>query len=203
MEANLGFVSSDCLRKSRKRYHLYLLRDPDTNQVRYVGCCERPRARYAMHLHGNKSRGKWIGRWVDSLTAVGKKPVMELVCCCVGKANARRIEHRMILEWFGIVGFAICNQQEIRPFFSFERLRSKAIRLRSKIDRDAYWAEYHRNRTPPSLEQYRRKYGLECNGRWLTLLEWSREIGISREALRQRLLRWPQTEALSRPKQIA
>lgn len=195
MEANLGFVSSDCLRHSRSRYHLYLLRDPDTNQVRYVGCCKSPKARYTAHIHSKVYRGQWIGRWIDSLLTAGKRPVMELVCCCVGKANARRIEKRMIRHWMEQVGFALCNQQWTTNFVSLDKFKKCAAKRAAEIRHERRMVRRYR----VWKERQRRKYGLQCNGRWLMPREWAKELGISFQALKVRLKKWPQQRALTTP----
>lgn len=200
MQANLGFVSAECLRRSLTTFHLYVLRDPDTNQVRYVGCCERPSARLSFHVTGRNCRSKVMRLWIDRLTAGGKRPVMDVQFTCIGLVAARVAEQRLIDHWFSIVGQELLNSQGIYNFFSVDRLRAKAKHLRDEIDRSAYWAKWHEEHGHEYLERCRRKYGIEHNGVYKMLAEWAKDLGITRQALWTRLKTWPKERALSTPK---
>jgi len=127
-------VSVEFLRKSLTTYHLYLLRDPRTTEVRYVGCCEKPAARLNGHVNGNY-RSRHVAKWVDSLIAIGLRPDMDIVETCVGKANALRREKQLIAEWFAVCGQRLLNTFGVPDFFPVHRLENSAIELRRKIDR--------------------------------------------------------------------
>lgn len=63
-------------------YHIYCLKDPDTDQVFYVGKTCNPKERLAGHI-GNAAGGlpenKKKAAWIARLSQEGKKPVMELL----------------------------------------------------------------------------------------------------------------------------
>lgn len=198
MQANIGFVSADCLRKCDVKYYLYVLRDPDTNQVRYVGCCEKPKARLRSHATGTY-RPKWVKIWVDALTARGKLPLMEIVGTCVGKINAVRREFDLIDYWHAIVGHDLLNCQGVYDFFCIDRLRAKAKELRKQIDRAEYWRIEREKAYADAHAKYQRMYGIEHNGTYKLVAEWAKELGLSRNTMHQRLRKWPKERALSTP----
>src|ERR1039458_7395350 len=64
--------------------HIYILKDPSTNEVRYVGASANPKNRLYSHLfaarwpekhNGNTDRSKWIRSLLES----GNSPAMEIV----------------------------------------------------------------------------------------------------------------------------
>lgn len=62
-------------------YSIYILIDPTTDEVRYVGITKRmPHQRYAGHIQDAK-RGilRYVSRWVLSLLQHGNKPIMEVI----------------------------------------------------------------------------------------------------------------------------
>lgn len=59
---------------------IYLLRDPRTFEVRYVGKASKPYSRFRAHLTEKGTYRKI--RWVQYLLANGLRPIMEVVLCC-------------------------------------------------------------------------------------------------------------------------
>ena len=70
-----------------KKHLIYVLRDPDTLEARYVGRSSIGMGRPNYHLcHSTKklADGSWVSelyvhRWIRSLTSAGKKPIIDVV----------------------------------------------------------------------------------------------------------------------------
>lgn len=60
-------------------YQIYLLRDPLTGDVRYVGSTKRPlRERLATHISSTEGSTAKL-EWISGLRAAGKRPSIELI----------------------------------------------------------------------------------------------------------------------------
>lgn len=135
MLAKVGFVSSECLRKSLTTYSLYVLRDPDTDEVRYVGCCEKPGKRLNGHMNTRVYRGQQIGAWIDGLKSQGKRPRMVIVETCLGRTKALWRERQLISRCFRIVGHRLLNFQRVPNFFPLAELERRARWYRHRLNR--------------------------------------------------------------------
>lgn len=62
--------------------YIYLLIDPDSNQVRYVGQTRNPILRMNQHLKDRPLRPTYKSNWIQSLLVAGKEPRMELIETC-------------------------------------------------------------------------------------------------------------------------
>lgn len=60
-------------------YEIYVLKDPRTNEVRYVGCSRNTKARYFAHLNSNNSQSSLKRDWIAELRNLGLKPIMEVI----------------------------------------------------------------------------------------------------------------------------
>jgi predicted GIY-YIG superfamily endonuclease len=58
-----------------KKYYIYTLSDPITNEIRYIGYSKDPKKRYANHLCISKLKSK-KNSWIKSLKNKGLKPIM-------------------------------------------------------------------------------------------------------------------------------
>jgi predicted GIY-YIG superfamily endonuclease len=64
-------------------YHLYTLKDPITNIVRYVGYSKNPKRRLWEHLRDAKKGLKtYKSCWIKSLLDTQKVPIMEIIKVC-------------------------------------------------------------------------------------------------------------------------
>lgn len=59
--------------------NIYRLRDPETNEIRYIGKADDLEKRLEAHLWRNKKDHTYKGRWIKGLRAKGLKPIIELV----------------------------------------------------------------------------------------------------------------------------
>ncbi len=58
-------------------WSIYILKDPRTHEVRYVGMTHGVRRRFAEHLYSTKRTRTRVASWIQSLLKIGLKPVLE------------------------------------------------------------------------------------------------------------------------------
>jgi group I intron endonuclease len=56
---------------------IYVLIDPITNEIKYVGKSDKPDRRFKKHLKEDKNTYK--NNWIKSLTSIGQEPIMEIM----------------------------------------------------------------------------------------------------------------------------
>ena len=62
------------------RWFIYVLRDPRTNEIRYVGKAADPARRLRAHCYGVRRQAhRYTARWIRSLKALGLKPSMTVI----------------------------------------------------------------------------------------------------------------------------
>ncbi len=63
------------------KIYIYTLKDPDTQEVRYVGKSKRPKRRLKEHLYVKslESKKTHLSYWILSIIRQGKQPIMELI----------------------------------------------------------------------------------------------------------------------------
>jgi len=59
--------------------YIYVLKDPDTQQVRYVGKSDCPRKRLNQHNCLMYKKGTYLSSWLISLKTRNLKPIMEII----------------------------------------------------------------------------------------------------------------------------
>lgn len=66
-----------------KATKIYVLRDPRTNEIRYVGKTVKPlNDRLASHINDSKTKKSHRGRWIASLLKIGLSPIIEMIETC-------------------------------------------------------------------------------------------------------------------------
>jgi predicted GIY-YIG superfamily endonuclease/predicted transcriptional regulator len=75
--------------------YIYVLKDPDTGAVRYVGLTRNPHVRLYQHVNGLSVDPPQKKEWVATLAAAGKAPALEVVDVCA-EADALAAEARWI-----------------------------------------------------------------------------------------------------------
>lgn len=73
---------------------VYELRDPRTDEVRYIGYSKHLGARYKAHLKDNSKNHK--ARWVSKLLRDGVEPLLRVLCFVQNASEAKRIEIAVI-----------------------------------------------------------------------------------------------------------
>jgi hypothetical protein len=88
-----------------RKYYYYYLKDPDTEEIRYLGITLSPKNRYYAHLYNTKSgleRNKWKANWIKSLLSQNKKPHMDIFRVFITNTSeeAYNLEQDLLEEHF-------------------------------------------------------------------------------------------------------
>jgi len=79
--------------KRRKAYSIYLLIDPETRLVRYVGNSKNPRGRLTQHIRESRARQNTAKKaWIYGLLTRNRAPEIRIVAQVFDPVEARRIE---------------------------------------------------------------------------------------------------------------
>lgn len=109
--------------------YTYVLRCPDTDEVKYVGSAQNPQCRYAQHLQeacGRIFRNKRIS-WIRNLLIHGKFPVMEIVY--IGTyVEAAKQEQKLFLYHADLLNEAPPGKRSNHPRLSPEKWQSRAMK---------------------------------------------------------------------------
>jgi len=65
--------------KPPKPIYVYVLTDPRTGDVRYVGVTNNPKSRFSKHMHNAKVSSNHRANWISSLVRDGLKPIMTII----------------------------------------------------------------------------------------------------------------------------
>ena len=87
--------------------HLYLLCDPDTGAVRYVGASVSPKRRALCHKGMSKLVDTRVAVWVRSLYDQGKAPVMDVLDA--KGPDEWEDEERFLISYLRFLGFDLLN----------------------------------------------------------------------------------------------
>ena len=92
--------------------YVYVLKDPRTDAIRYVGKSKNPRQRLGMHLRVGQTRA-WnpYEFWIRALKSLGLKPVMEAVAA-VPLDILEDLERQVIEDYTADPGFLILNTMD-------------------------------------------------------------------------------------------
>ena len=74
-------------------YSIYLLSDPNTGAVRYVGCSKNPKSRLSQHIKESMQRQNTAKKaWIHNLMIHNTPPVMQIVAQIMDPTAARIME---------------------------------------------------------------------------------------------------------------
>jgi len=76
-------------------FYIYTLSDPNTGEVRYIGCTVNPKKRE--YNHGKEKQGKRY-KWIESLAQKGQKPIFKIIASC-GPDQADTLEYDLIKKY--------------------------------------------------------------------------------------------------------
>jgi len=97
-----------------KIVYIYVLKDPKTLEVKYVGRSVNPKNRYQQHIHSGKSEGSKNRKdaWIKSLLNLNLKPILEVIDKLENYKDVEDVKRR---EEFFILEFRkTCNLKNDR-----------------------------------------------------------------------------------------
>ena len=59
--------------------YIYILKDPTTNEIRYVGKTNNLKQRLNQHLYSKKDTNRHKVNWIEKLKKQNKKPIIECI----------------------------------------------------------------------------------------------------------------------------
>ena len=85
---------------------IYTLKDPSTNEVRYVGQTNDPKRRLSRHINNSRAfkDKRHISNWIRSLTSV---PIMDIIEVC--EYSMRNIRENYWINYYKDQGCDLCN----------------------------------------------------------------------------------------------
>lgn len=86
--------------EARTRF-IYVLRDPRTHEVRYVGLTLDVECRFAEHLRSADRFGTPLSRWIWRLQIRGLKPVVEVIDETTTTSGSAALERQWIHRFSG------------------------------------------------------------------------------------------------------
>tara|TARA_R110000868_G_scaffold8307_4_gene43416 strand:- start:5547 stop:6149 length:603 start_codon:yes stop_codon:yes gene_type:complete len=88
---------------------IYTLKDPVTNQIRYVGQTNNPKRRFNRHLTNSRSFHdvRHISNWIRSLSA---NPVMNIIEVC--NYDVKDAREMYWIQYYKDLGFDMCNSSK-------------------------------------------------------------------------------------------
>ena len=134
--------------------YIYLLKDPTTNEIVYVGETSKIKQRYEQHKWGLKGDSEEKKKWLSSLKEKGLVPIMEIIASVNTKHEALIEENKQIVKLLknGIKLFNIRNTETIKQFdingnlineFSNMQVAKMITRIRVHLERYSsggyYW----------------------------------------------------------------
>ena len=89
--------------------HIYILKNPDTNEVRYVGQTNDIKRRLDRHIQNSRNikDTRHVSNWIRSL---GKKPLMEVIESCDKSVRNEREQHWT--DYYKSQGYDLCNHSK-------------------------------------------------------------------------------------------
>lgn len=83
-----------------KPHYIYSLSDPNTKEVKYIGCSINPKHRFYQHIsHGYISHNDAKDEWTDSLVKIGQRPILNIMGKFPNKYDALEMESFLIHEF--------------------------------------------------------------------------------------------------------
>lgn len=130
---------------------IYCLKDPDTNEIRYIGKTNNLKQRF--HNHKNKITGTHCSNWILKLKANGKVPIMELVEECSNDIWQER-EIYWIAQYPNLTNHTIGGDGCLGATHSLETRQKMSL---SRAGKSTYWSknplsDEHKNKISISMK---------------------------------------------------
>lgn len=91
-----------------KIFYLYILRDPNTNEVRYVGKTGNPKVRLSTHIRAAKYHARNPREtWIHGLILNGQEPAMEILE--IHPEGTWESRERFLIDFYRQEGYNLTN----------------------------------------------------------------------------------------------
>lgn len=116
--------------------YIYLLKDPITREVKYIGETSKPEQRYNQHCWGLTGDCDEKKHWLIELKAIGVKPIFEIVDSAKDKREALLKENALIVLYIksGAALFNIKNKDTLKQFNQFGQLVGEYVDCKMAFD---------------------------------------------------------------------
>lgn len=115
-------------------WSVYVLRDPDSDEVRYIGCSRLWCRRRTEHQRPENNATAPVDIWKRRLASRGKTPTMQIVFQCFDRQTARRTEQLLIMALGPVWGPRLLNRINHPMFWTF----GKGDTRRTRFNRDCW-----------------------------------------------------------------
>lgn len=112
-----------------QQHSVYVLRDPSTLDVRYVGLSVSPENRKRGHQSFSRKSGLPVDTWKKRLSLSGKSAVFEIIEQTANEKDGARAERRWIAFYAAIYGPRLLNRQWHPQFVLSGRTAGKRLRF--------------------------------------------------------------------------
>jgi predicted GIY-YIG superfamily endonuclease len=171
---------------------IYGLYDPRDGSLRYIGCSYDLTKRLKEHI---KKPLRCVAEWFADLKLNGLKPTIAAIEEVEGYSLARRRENELIHEHARLIGNHLLNAYGRIDYWAEREKRNRARQSRrDEIVERRRMRESLRRINCPRQRQFQRI--IEHDGLRLNISQWARRLGISRQAVHQRLSKHPVEIAL-------
>jgi len=89
-------------------YYVYLLRDPRTDEIRYVGMTSNPEKRVDRLMKSSRL-SRTLKNWVIELKELSLRPILEVINSVEGFPNGIVLENKTIIHYASILGKRLLN----------------------------------------------------------------------------------------------
>lgn len=118
-------------------WSVYVLRDPDTRELRYIGCSRLWFERQSVHRRGERHPKSPVDVWKKRLASRGKTAEMQIVFQCFSREVALRMERDLIMVLGALRGPRLLNRVNHPMFWTF----GKSATRRTLFNRDCWPAD--------------------------------------------------------------
>jgi group I intron endonuclease len=137
-----------------KKYKIYFLKDPNTNEIRYVGLSSDVEKRYNEHIKDNKDCYK--KRWINKLLLMNKQPILEVVKENLSLAEAFNFEKEYIKN-FKNLGVRLTNETIGGEAPMAEKKHKEETKIimseKRKGQQNSFYGKKHSEETKSKLSQ--------------------------------------------------
>lgn len=188
--------SAKAIERCKGTFLVYALCDPGTENVRYVGVCKDTAIRIKGHLSECGNSETRAALWFRELKAKSLTPEVIILDSANGLLNGYSVEKKWIRAYSLVLGDQLLNKHTRADFLHFRDFEAMARRFAARLRQIAN----HEKQAAIRANRPTRIRRLVYRGRELTLTQWARELGITKQALYLRLKTHPVEVALSRGK---